>query len=348
MLMQLPGNIIISKVNKKIKEHFESKGVILMYHRVADVTSDPWQLAVSPKNFEEQMQVLKELGSCIKLQDMASRIKDGKQIKKSIAVTFDDGYADNYIYAKPLLEKHDVPATIFVSSSFIGKNTEYWWDDLDRILLQPNTLPEELEINIQNKSHRWNLDKFRTYSQKECIEHRSWLTWEASPTIRHQMYNEIWHLLSPQPDEVRRRVLHEMANWAGLEQAGRKENLPLSIDQLQKLVKGGCVEVGGHTVSHPKLSSKSLEVQKQEILQGKIFLEDVLERSIDTFSYPFGDFTKETIPLVKEAGFKCACTTVSDFVRKEAGIFELPRFEVIDWNGEEFERKLYKWLFKLK
>jgi len=346
--MKIPVKNYINKIKTKVAENFESRGVILMYHRVANVSSDPWQLAVSPKNFEEQMKVLQSLGNCMKLQDMAHRIQKGKQLKKAVAVTFDDGYADNFIHAKPILEKYGIPATIFVSSSFIGKNTEYWWDDLDRILLQPGTLPETLSVHINNKDHYWNLNGSATYTEEESRKYRSWLTWEASPTNRHHLYNEIWHLLSPQTDEERRRVLKEMIAWAGLEQEGRPENTPLSVDQLKKLIHGGFIEVGGHTVSHPKLTSKSLEVQRQEIIQGKIYLEDVLGTRIHTFSYPFGDYSQDTIPFVKEAGFTCACTTVSDIVRKEHAVYELPRFEVIDWDGETFERKLQKWLFKVK
>lgn len=346
--MKIPGKIIFSKIKKKYLEHIESRGVILMYHRVADVLSDPWQLAVSPKNFEEQMKVLQKYGNCMELKEMAKKLEKGKQLEKAIAITFDDGYADNYLNAKPLLEKYNIPATIFVSSSFLGKDTEYWWDDLDRILLQPGDLPEELSLNINGKEYNWKLNGFRKYTEEESRNYQSWLSWEASPTYRHHLYNEIWHLLSPESDEERRNVLKQMITWAGLEPEGRPENIPLSVEQLQKLVSGGLIEVGGHTVSHPKLSSKTLDIQKQEILQGKIFLEDVLGISIETFSYPFGDFTKETIPLVKESGFSCACTTVSDIVRKETSAYELPRFEVINWDGETFERKLHKWLHKIK
>lgn len=346
--MKIPGKTFLSRIKNKIAESRESRGVILMYHRVADLSSDPWQLAVSPKNFEEQMKVLQKLGNCVRLHDMATRMSNGRRLKKAVAVTFDDGYADNFLYAKPLLEKYEIPATIFVSSSFIGKNTEYWWDDLDRILLQPGKLPQELFLHINNKDYKWNLNGSQIYTQEESKKYRGWLTWEESPTYRHYLYNEIWHLLSPETDDERRRVLGELVAWAGLEKEGRPENTPLTVDQLKNLVKGGFIDVGGHTVSHPKLTSKSLEIQKQEILQGKIYLEDVLATTIHTFSYPFGDYSQETIPFVKEAGFVGACTTVSDIVRKENSVYELPRFEVIDWDGETFEKKLHKWLYRLK
>ncbi|MDQ3395673.1 MAG: polysaccharide deacetylase family protein [Bacteroidota bacterium] len=346
--MNIPGKTLLYKLKKKVEESLESRGVILMYHRVADVRSDPWQLTVSVKNFEEQMKVLQKVGNVMKLQDMGKAIAKGKQLKKAVAVTFDDGYADNYLYAEPILGKYKIPATIFVSSSFLGKDTEYWWDDLDRIFLQPGILPEQLFITINNKEHKWDLNGASNYTEEESIKYRTWLNWEESPTVRHRLYHEMWHLLVNETDEEKRRVLNELNTWAHLDPEGRPDNKPLSLEQLRQIIKGGIIDIGGHTVSHPRLSSKSLEVQKQEILQGKIFLEDVLGKPIETFSYPFGDYTKDTLPLVKESGFSCACTTVSDFVRKEAAIYELPRFEVIDWDGATFERKLHKWLYRIK
>lgn len=346
--MALPGQFYIKKFNKFYKSHFESRGIILMYHRVTNLDCDPWQLAVSPQNFKEQMEVIQKLGTALKLQDFAAFQSGGKRLNKKIAVTFDDGYADNYIYAKPILEQFETPATIFVSSSYIGKDTEYWWDDLERIFLQPGTLPENLLIQIGGKDFSFDLKGNSHYTQEDLKSNRSWLYWEKTPSIRHHIYYVLWDALSVLSDVERDQSLAELVSWAGISKQGRQANLPLKVEEMQKIVKGGLIDIGGHTVSHPKLSTKSIEVQKQEILQNKIFLDEVLEKPVKTFSYPFGDYLPETIPLVKNSGYVGACTTAQDIVRRKTCAYEMPRFEVINWDGEEFERKLHKWLYKIK
>ena len=67
-------------------------------------------------------------------------------------ITFDDGYADVLHHAKPLLERHSVPATVFVATGAIGQRREFWWDELGGLFLQPGTLPEELELTVDEEN----------------------------------------------------------------------------------------------------------------------------------------------------------------------------------------------------
>lgn len=108
--------------------------ITLAYHRVADLQYDPHQLAVTPDHFEEQMELLEEK-------------------EYDVKVTFDDGYEDNYTNALPILEKHGVNATFFITTSKIDSPTEFWWDDLDRILRANNTYDADkyMELHRQLK-----------------------------------------------------------------------------------------------------------------------------------------------------------------------------------------------------
>lgn len=98
-----------------------------MYHRIATPVHDHWQLSVSPQNFEEHLQVLKKY----KVTDLASLVNEIP--RNGIAISFDDGYIDNYTVARPLLEKYDMPATFFITNGSVGKQTEFWWDELEHI-----------------------------------------------------------------------------------------------------------------------------------------------------------------------------------------------------------------------
>lgn len=106
---------------------------ILLYHRVADLASDPQRLAVTPAHFEEHLRVIGDTCTPVALADVPSMLRAPRRLpERAVAVTFDDGYRDNLHAAKPLLERHGVPATVFVASGYVGSGKPFWWDALDR------------------------------------------------------------------------------------------------------------------------------------------------------------------------------------------------------------------------
>src|SRR5262245_13457331 len=121
----------------------ETRGLILMYHRVAELPLDPWGLAVSPGHFAEHLQVLHKHGQPLALSRAVARLQEHRLRRGTLVVTFDDGYSDNLYLARPLLERYDVPATVFLVTGYIGGDREFWWDELENILLQPEILPAE-------------------------------------------------------------------------------------------------------------------------------------------------------------------------------------------------------------
>jgi peptidoglycan/xylan/chitin deacetylase (PgdA/CDA1 family) len=113
--------------------------------------------------------------------------------------------------------------------------------------------------------------------------------------------------------------------------------------EVEALEQGGVIEIGAHTVTHPFLSALPAAWQRDEIKDGKAFLEELLGHPVTSFAYPYGDYTAETTALVREAGLKCACSTVADTVWRRSDCFQLPRVEVKDWDGEEFAARLSRW-----
>src|SRR6476619_1419319 len=111
--------------------NYSSKGMralILLYHRVNQPGVDPWGLCVSPERFSEQMEIIGKYAYPCSLRQLACAHAESRIPENAVAVTFDDGYLDNLTNAKPILEKYDVPATIFVCSGAVDRKEEFWWD----------------------------------------------------------------------------------------------------------------------------------------------------------------------------------------------------------------------------
>ncbi len=320
--------------------------LILLYHRIAELPSDPWALSVTPGHFAEHLEVLRKHANPISLRQLVGALHDGNLPQRSVVVTFDDGYADNLYSAKPLLEHYDIPATIFVTTGSIGHEREFWWDDLERLLLQPGTLPEVLRLSVNGRNHQWELGEAAHYHEDTWRGHRYWRAWEAAPSLRHVLYRSLWEVLQPLSFDERRKVLDELLVWAGAEPIGRSTHRSLSFEEIAVMAQGELIEVGAHTVTHPVLSSLSGEAQRHEIQRSKAGLEAILGHPVTSFAYPHGgrsDYTAEAIAIVQESGFICACATDNGVVGRSADCFQLPRVHVSDWDGTEFARQLSIW-----
>lgn len=319
------------------------KALILLYHRISVQSSDPQLLSVTPDHFVEHMQILRQHYHPLSLQDLRKRRALNFWPQGSVVVTFDDGYADNFQIAHKVLEDSDVPATIFVTSGMVDSTKEYWWDEVERILFGESDLPALLKLVIDHKEYSWNLD---TPSQKEPLPKWNVLQ-SAIPNLRQQAYLDLMKLLHGMDVQTRESVIADLKTWAKIDSdQGREDHLAVNFDLLRSFHKKGLIEIGAHTINHPLLASISLASQKAEIQGGKAALEDVLGYPVDSFAYPFGehgDYSQETVKLVREAGFKCACSNFPGLVNSLRDPYQLPRFVVRDWDGETFTRQLEAW-----
>jgi peptidoglycan/xylan/chitin deacetylase (PgdA/CDA1 family) len=316
-----------------------------MYHRVTEVDSDPWSLCVSPQHFAEHLEVLKQYSHPLRLAQMTQAMQAGKLPGRSVAITFDDGYADNLHQAKPVLERYDIPATIFLAAGYLGQEKEFWWDELDKLVLLPGTLPPTLELEIRGQSYAWDLGTEAYYSQEAFDCHRSWrVMTDSAPTSRQTLYASLWERLQPLYEEERQKALATLRDWAGTSETGRSSHRPLTLAEVAAMDEGGLIELGAHTVNHPALANISTSVQQEEIQQSKARLEDILGHPVHSFAYPYGSFNEQTPGLVQAAGFARACSTITETVYARTNPFLLPRIEVQNWNGEEFTHRLSRWL----
>jgi peptidoglycan/xylan/chitin deacetylase (PgdA/CDA1 family) len=307
--------------------------LILLYHRVTELPLDPNSLCVTPQHFAEHLEILRQHSRPMRLQQLAQAIEDGNVTSRTVVVTFDDGYADNLYSAKPLLERYDVPATVFVITGYIGGKREFWWDELERLLLRAATLPATLHLKINGISHHWELGKADRYTEDT---HQ-----------RQRLYHSLCQLLRLLPEKDQQKALDDLFAWSGTESRSRPTHRALSPDEVLRLAEGGLVEVGAHTVSHPVLSALPAVAQQDEIKGSKAHLEGILSRVVTSFAYPYGpesDYAAETVAIVREAGFACACaggrSISASLFRRRPDRFQLHRVAVRDSDGEAFSRRL--------
>jgi peptidoglycan/xylan/chitin deacetylase (PgdA/CDA1 family) len=260
--------------------------------------------------------------------------------KPKVALTFDDGYSDNLLNALPLLSHHGIPATVFVISSAVGRQEEFWWDQLESILLTPGELPQELEIEIEDGNFYRLLSSERSYSIQDSKNDRGMEVFKAEPGTRIHLFREVWELLCFMPDQQRRETLRELWDWSGKLPIFRDTCRPLKLDELRELAKSPLIEIGAHTMTHNRLPTLPLEEMRLEINQSKQFLEDTLETRVKSFSYPFGQFDERAIKLVMEAGLKQAVTTKSGRLDNTVSRYQLPRIPIANWGTKAFGKVL--------
>jgi peptidoglycan/xylan/chitin deacetylase (PgdA/CDA1 family) len=293
-----------------------------MYHRVFEMSSDPWHLGVSPKHFAEHIELLRRDYSVMSLHQLSESLRNSQLPKQGVVLTFDDGYADNLWNAKPLLEKYEVPATVFISSGSLDSPNEFWWDDLERALLQPRKLPKDLKLLVQGQTYEWPI---------------------TNSGQRQHILTTIHQILQPLSDSDCNQVMTELFAWAGVDKTGRPDYLPLTTTELIQLAQSELIDIGSHTLTHSLLSAMSKAEQFAEIVGCRQKLSSILGSQVETFSYPYGNFTTftpETVDIVQAAGFKVALTNEKNVVEMGANPFLLGRFWAGDWSGKQFKQEV--------
>lgn len=270
---------------------------VLMYHRVAKDPCDAYGIVVSPENFAEQMAYIAENFSVVRTEDDWSHIQE-----PSVAVTFDDGYADNFHNAMPVLEKYDISSTFFVSTEHLGTNELFWWDVLEGMF----RACRQGKICLGNRTFdKENLQAAHSFLRGLLPEERSALLCEA---MKHQELSE-----------------------------NIKGRRALSLEELQQLSESPLVTIGVHTVTHSSLSHEPKSLQRQEIATSKARLEELIGKGVHVLSYPFGDYNEETMVILNECGIKKAFTVTSG-LEFGKGKFEIPRNKVANITDKGLER----------
>lgn len=316
-----------------------AKLLILIYHRVADMPFDPLRISISPVRFREHMDLLREIGHPVSLASGLEGLRTNNLPERSVAVTFDDGYADNLLIAGPILQSFDIPATLFVTVGPVLTGREFWWDELEHLLLDGQFSEEQLSVRVSGATIEGWVGK-----AGNDLTFTSWTVAETeAPTDAHRLFRELFRALRRAAPAERRRVLDEIAERLGRTPGVRPGHAPMTSTEVQEWNDIEAFSVGGHTVSHPILSLLPAEEQQVEITQGKKNLEAIVGDDVFSFAYPYGgeaDLTSRTVQLVREAGFTSAFVNSDSIAHPERDALLTDRSFVGNWNVDQFEGHL--------
>ncbi len=305
--------------------------MILMYHRVAGVSRDPWDLAVAPEEFDRQVAFLKRHRVPLPMRELVERLREGTLPAKAVALTFDDGYRDNLVHAKPILARHGVPATVFVATGFTGTNTPFWWDELGQLILEfPDPLDREQACGTEMVRLAWELPETADFEG----------TWRAeSPpqTARQRAYLQLWSRLQSASQEQRAKVLNDLR--ALFRPAQDPLALPMSVAEIEELQDGGLITVEPHSVTHPALTDLSRAESQWQIRESAQECRKLTGHPTPGFAYPYGNFDAKVCDDLSAAGPTWACTTEPHFLDIRPLDFRaLPRFGTPNGPMEKFRR----------
>jgi surfactin family lipopeptide synthetase A len=281
---------------------------IFLFHRILPEGTpcyDP-EMVTSTEMFDRFLMWAKSRFEILSVEELLKKRRQTRRSKTpACAITFDDGWRDNFIHALPLLQRHGAAATVFLPVGFIGTNRKFWqerlWHSLDRSAKQ-GIRPHEVESICRSFS------------------------WGHQLSSRSMHVGKLGALLMSRPSGEAEEFVDRLERLCGNEQ-GTADRAFLNWEEV-RVMQESQMEFGSHTVNHVLLPHASSRESLKEITQSRTELEKRLSRRIVGFSYPWGKTADRVIRQVEEAGYSYAITTRTRCVRPEDNRFLLPRVAI--------------------
>ncbi len=282
-----------------------NKLTIATFHRVLPpdllATYPMPEIAVTPDELDHFVRVFKTHYTVGTLRDMVLRHQSGSSIDKPLlAVTFDDGQVDNYLFARPVLQANDVNASFFVVAGAVDSNETLWHDRMGyAVLLAIDRKPNGFHAWLQTM----NVCTEATNLPKAAVAEAKKLTPEHREERLHELEGLVGGRTRP--------------SWDGM----------MTWDQLRTLHHEGH-EIGSHSASHPILPLVPDAALRPEIEGSRATLERHLGHPVHSFCYPNGDYDERVLNAVRESGYQHAVSTRYGVNAKGSEVFALRRIDL--------------------
>jgi peptidoglycan/xylan/chitin deacetylase (PgdA/CDA1 family)/CelD/BcsL family acetyltransferase involved in cellulose biosynthesis len=303
------------KVSWKKRTHSSAR--ILYYHSVND-NKDPFSDAISTQLFEEHVRYLARNYKVVRMSEIMRHLAEGDSPEMLVGITFDDGYADNYQNAFPILQRYGVPATIFLTTGGLDSGEALWFERLADAVQKTSKEFIDLEIDIPRRF------------------------WMRTLTERVDANNRIFSLLRTLENSARTFWLTRILDGLGAGKETLRKNNMLSWDQVRSMNAKG-IDFGGHTVTHPFLSRLTPAEAAWEVSECKRRIEQELQQPVDYFAYPNGreeDIAGASKEVLRTAGYRAAVTTIWGMNDEFTDHMELKRGGPWESNPALFAAKL--------
>jgi peptidoglycan/xylan/chitin deacetylase (PgdA/CDA1 family) len=290
---------------------------VLIYHRVGECTDPLRPRMATADEFRAQMRVLARFFRPVGLSDGLRRLREGRLSTRSVAVTFDDGYADNVQLALPILREEQVPATFFIATSYLDGGR--MWND---------TVIEAVRRLVPGE-HAFPHAGLATISVPYSLDRRP-LVLQLLEAIKHR------------PQAERQEVADALAALAGQPLPG---SLMMRREDVRALVEAG-MDVGGHTRTHPILSGLTEAGAEQEIAGGLDDIAAIIGHRPTLFAYPNGrrgvDYGDREVDLLRRAGIDAAFVTNRGVVTCNSDPLQAPRLSPLHRRAGRFGFALWR------
>lgn len=275
---------------------------LLIYHRVLPEPDVLRPGEVDAALFEAQVRFLSRHFTLMTVSDATRALREGTLPRRAACITFDDGYADNWTVAHPILARHQAPATIFVATGYLNGGRMF----------------SDTVIEFVRRCSGPTLD----LSAVEMGVHPV-----GTPEQRRAAISALQVQLKYLAPDAREAQLRRMLDAHPV--GPLPQDLMLTDAQLRALADAGH-EIGGHTVHHTVLTTLTPDDARAQVQQGRQQLEALLGRPVRSFAYPNGrpqrDYDASHARMLRELGFDAAVSTSAGVAMPGADLFQLPRY----------------------
>lgn len=285
-------------------------GTILIYHSVIDIPLVfPMWTHMPVALFEEHMRLISREANVVPLEEMVIGLQRGRLPRNAVAVTFDDGFRNNYTRAYPVLQHYNIPATIFLCTGYIGKQDLFWSEKLAYLIMKTK------HLGIQNRTlGSFHLD---------------------SPANRKVAYDRILNRLKSHVNDNIEAIIAELVSELEVEVLAEdplyKEWLPLDWIEVNTMEEEGLITFGGHTERHMILSTHPDDEVIGEVRRCKSSLEANLKHSCHHWAHPngqIGDFSEMHERMLMEEGFHFIYPSIPEYVHRTMPLNRIGRFGI--------------------